>query len=231
MPKSHRRDHRRLRRLPPAGAGGRARGARRERRGASPRTASSSAACGGTDAVFLPRHGRGHRLSPEGINYRANIDALKQVGVTDLVSVSGLRLVQGKARARHLRRRRPVRRPHGRTRVVLLRQRLRRACLDGASGGAAARRALPRRGASGGHRGRLRRHLRLHGGSAILLAGRVARLQGGRVRRHRHDGDARGQARPRGRNSPTPSSRWSPITIAGTRATTPSTSSRDHRPC
>ena len=43
---------------------------------------------GGAEAVFLPRHGRGHRLSPSGINYRANIDALKQVGVTDLVSVS-----------------------------------------------------------------------------------------------------------------------------------------------
>lgn len=43
---------------------------------------------GGTDAVFLPRHGRGHRLMPAGINYRANICALKQVGVTDLVSVS-----------------------------------------------------------------------------------------------------------------------------------------------
>lgn len=43
---------------------------------------------GGTDAVFLPRHGRGHRLSPSGINYRANIDAMKRVGVTDIVSVS-----------------------------------------------------------------------------------------------------------------------------------------------
>lgn len=43
---------------------------------------------GGTEAVFLPRHGRGHRLSPSGINYRANIDALKRVGVTDLVAVS-----------------------------------------------------------------------------------------------------------------------------------------------
>ena len=42
----------------------------------------------GRDAVFLPRHGRGHRLSPSGINYRANIAALKQAGVTDLVSVS-----------------------------------------------------------------------------------------------------------------------------------------------
>jgi 5'-methylthioadenosine phosphorylase len=43
---------------------------------------------GGTEVVFLPRHGRGHALSPSGINYRANIDALKRVGVTDLISVS-----------------------------------------------------------------------------------------------------------------------------------------------
>src|SRR3954447_25840040 len=43
---------------------------------------------GNTEAVFLPRHGRGHRLSPSGINYRANIDALKRAGVTDIVSVS-----------------------------------------------------------------------------------------------------------------------------------------------
>lgn len=37
---------------------------------------------------FLPRHGRGHALSPGAINYRANIDALKRAGVTDLISVS-----------------------------------------------------------------------------------------------------------------------------------------------
>ena len=43
---------------------------------------------GGTSVVFLPRHGRGHRIPPSGINYRANIDALKQLGVTDLVSFS-----------------------------------------------------------------------------------------------------------------------------------------------
>jgi len=43
---------------------------------------------GGLPVRFLPRHGRGHRLSPSGINYRANIDALKRTGVTDLVSVS-----------------------------------------------------------------------------------------------------------------------------------------------
>lgn len=42
----------------------------------------------GLTVVFLPRHGRGHRLSPSDINYRANIDVLKRAGVTDLVSVS-----------------------------------------------------------------------------------------------------------------------------------------------
>jgi 5'-methylthioadenosine phosphorylase len=43
---------------------------------------------GGTQVVFLPRHGAGHRIPPHEINYRANIDALKQAGVTDLVSFS-----------------------------------------------------------------------------------------------------------------------------------------------
>jgi len=42
----------------------------------------------GTKLVFLPRHGRGHRIPPSEINYRANIDALKRAGVTDLLSVS-----------------------------------------------------------------------------------------------------------------------------------------------
>ena len=40
--------------------------------------------------VFLPRHGRGHRIAPGDINFRANIDALKRSGVTDLVSVSAV---------------------------------------------------------------------------------------------------------------------------------------------
>jgi 5'-methylthioadenosine phosphorylase len=42
----------------------------------------------GVDVVFLPRHGRGHVQTPSTINYRANFDALKQVGCTDVVSVS-----------------------------------------------------------------------------------------------------------------------------------------------
>jgi len=43
---------------------------------------------GDTQAVFLARHGRGHRFSPSTINYRANIDALKRAGVTDLIALS-----------------------------------------------------------------------------------------------------------------------------------------------
>jgi 5'-methylthioadenosine phosphorylase len=42
----------------------------------------------GVDLVFLPRHGRGHIQSPTSINYRANIDALRRAGVTDVISVS-----------------------------------------------------------------------------------------------------------------------------------------------
>lgn len=42
----------------------------------------------GLPIAFLPRHGRGHKLSPSGINYRANIDGMKRLGVTDLVSIS-----------------------------------------------------------------------------------------------------------------------------------------------
>ncbi len=44
----------------------------------------------GVDVAFLPRHGRGHRLSPSEINYRANIDALKRSGVTDILSLSAV---------------------------------------------------------------------------------------------------------------------------------------------
>ena len=47
-----------------------------------------SGVLGGVKMVFLPRHGRGHVHSPSTIPYRANIDALKRLGVTDVISVS-----------------------------------------------------------------------------------------------------------------------------------------------
>ena len=44
----------------------------------------------GQALVFLPRHGRGHKIPPSEINFRANIDALKRAGVTDVISVSAV---------------------------------------------------------------------------------------------------------------------------------------------
>jgi 5'-methylthioadenosine phosphorylase len=61
---------------------------------ASPFGTPSDALClgrlDGVQVVFLPRHGRGHRLSPTDIDYRANIDALKRCGVTDIISLSAV---------------------------------------------------------------------------------------------------------------------------------------------
>ena len=45
---------------------------------------------GGVDLAFLARHGRGHRIAPSQVNYRANIAALKILGVTDVLSVSAV---------------------------------------------------------------------------------------------------------------------------------------------
>ena len=44
----------------------------------------------GEDICFIPRHSRGHKINPTNINFRANIDAMKQLGVTDLISVSAV---------------------------------------------------------------------------------------------------------------------------------------------
>ncbi len=44
----------------------------------------------GVKLAFLPRHGRGHKIPPSEINFRANIDVLKRVGVSDVISVSAV---------------------------------------------------------------------------------------------------------------------------------------------
>ena len=45
---------------------------------------------GREEICFIPRHSRGHKISPTNINFRANIDAMKQLGVTDIISVSAV---------------------------------------------------------------------------------------------------------------------------------------------
>ena len=49
----------------------------------------------GNEICFIPRHSRGHKISPTNINFRANIDAMKQMGVTDIVSVSAVGSLKG----------------------------------------------------------------------------------------------------------------------------------------
>ena len=103
---------------------------------------------GETQAVFLARHGRGHRFSPSTINYRANIDALKRVGVTDIIALSacgsfhrdlypGMFVMIDQFDDRTYRRQ-----------TSFLWRRLRRACLDGAPDRAAAATSPRRRGSS-----------------------------------------------------------------------------------
>jgi 5'-methylthioadenosine phosphorylase len=48
------------------------------------------ASIGKEEICFIPRHSRGHKISPTNINFRANIDAMKQLGVTDIISVSAV---------------------------------------------------------------------------------------------------------------------------------------------
>jgi 5'-methylthioadenosine phosphorylase len=56
----------------------------------TPSDAFLSGRLAGVRCVFLPRHGRGHPLSPTHLNYRANIDALKRLGVTEVISLSAV---------------------------------------------------------------------------------------------------------------------------------------------
>lgn len=48
----------------------------------------------GVKFAFLPRHGRGHRISPSDLNFRANVDALKRAGCTDILSISAIGSLQ-----------------------------------------------------------------------------------------------------------------------------------------
>src|SRR5579871_3834107 len=56
----------------------------------SPSDAIVRGKLGGNTLLFLPRHGRGHRIPPHAINFRANVCALKKLGATHLVSVSAV---------------------------------------------------------------------------------------------------------------------------------------------
>ncbi len=153
---------------------------------------------GDVELVFLPRHGKGHRLTPSTVPYRANIAALKMAGVTDVLSISACGSLKeqyvpghfvavdqfidrtvarestffGPGMVAHVSMARPV--------CSRLSALAAGCCLS------CWRRNAPRR------------HLSRHGRPAILVAGEVKALSPVGLRRDRHDGHARSQARPRG---------------------------------
>ena len=152
----------------------------------------------GQPLVFLPRHGRGHRIPPTELNFRANIDALKRAGVTEILSVSAVGSLKEELPPGTFVICDQFNRPDGQPGEELLRDRPGRSCRPGPPG----LRPAGRRGGGGGRGGRdrggARRHLPGHGGAAVLDLRREHALPAVGLRRDRHDQHAGGQARPGG---------------------------------
>ena len=130
----------------------------------------------GVKFVFLPRHGRGHRLPPTDLNARANIDALKRAGCTDLVAISAVgSLREELAPGCFVVVDQYIDRTVARA-IELLRARPRRPRLDGRSCLPAPFRARRRFGRGGGRGGGARRLLPRHRRPAILDPRRKPRL-------------------------------------------------------
>jgi hypothetical protein len=148
----------------------------------------------GRQVAFLPRHGRGHRIMPTDINYRANIYGMKKLGVERIISVSAVGSMKEEVKPGdivvpdqfydHTKHRRSTFFGNG---VV-------------AHVGMADPVGPGRRRRPGGRRRAPGRHVPLHGRAAVLLARRVAHLPYLECGRHRHDERHRGKACARGRD-------------------------------
>ncbi len=175
---------------------------------ASPRNALRIGRIGATKVVFLARHGRGHRFSPSGINYRANIDTIKRAGVTDIVSLSACGSFRDELHpGTFVLVDQFVDRTHGRASSFFGDGCVAHVSLAHPVGpnlqkciaqAAKAEEIAIHRGGT---------YVCMEG-AAILVARRIPRLQGAGLRRDRHDQHARGQARGGGPRSPTRPSRW-----------------------
>ena len=154
----------------------------------------------GKRVAFLARHGAGHRFSPSELNFRANIFGMKMLGVEYILSASAVGSLKEEYAPLHIvipdqfidRTQGPhqhVLRPRPRRA-----RRLRASVLQGPQRHCIRQRHARRRDDSQG------RHLRLHGGTAVLDARRVAALSLVGRRHHRHDQPAGSEARPRGRD-------------------------------
>ena len=147
----------------------------------------------------MPRHGRKHELPPAQINYRANVWAMKELGVRRIIGPVRVRRAAGGPRARRVRRLRPVRRPHDRARGHVLRGARDDARLPG---GSVLRRSArdPRRdGPRARSPGARRRHRRRHPGPALLDPRRVGVVPAHGLGRDQHDRVPGGLSRARAR--------------------------------
>ena len=162
---------------------------------ASLRTSCCSATLRASAWCFLPRHGRGHKLPPDGVNYRANIDALKRSGVTDILSLSAVGSLREELSPgtfvlvdqfidRTIQRDKSFFGPALVAHVSMAHPSLRAACRCSGGGG----RICGCDGGSG-------RHLPGHGRAAILEPSRIRIVPDLGLRCDRHDKHARGQAR------------------------------------
>ncbi len=174
------------------------------RRVESPFGPTSDEFCFGTldgqPVVFVPRHGRGHVLPPSEINFRANIDALKRCGVTDIVSLSAVGslredLAPGDFVVVDQFIDRTFARPKSFFGAGCVAHVSMAHPVCGRIGDALAAGAAP-----AGAGAEARRHLSGHGGAAVLHPRRKPALPIVGLRRDRNDQHARGQARPRGRD-------------------------------
>jgi len=161
----------------------------------------------GREVVFLPRHGRGHRILPSELNHRANLWAMKKLGVAWVMSVSAVGSLQKKYRPCDIVLAGSISRPHQaqlRAHVFRARhhraRRLRRSDLRGIAAHSAANGA--------------RLKARVHdGGTYVCMEGPAFSTRAESLTNHKlgydvigMDESRRSQVRPRSRKSPTP--RW-----------------------
>ena len=174
--------------------------------------------------AFLPRHGPGHRWPPHRVNYRANVDAMRQLGVSALLGPFAAGSLRADLRAGRARGGRPVRRPHlGPGRDLPRRVRRRTGAPQPSRPVRPERpRRPPRRGHGHRHRGPRRRHCRGRERPTVLDPRRVALVPGPGLGPRQHDPTPRGGARRRSRASPMPVSPSSPTTTPAWRTTRPS---------
>ena len=154
-----------------------------------------SRTAGRNQVVFLARHGRGHRILPSELNYRANIYGMKQLGVDYLVSVSTAGSMKEDLQPGRLGGARPVHRSHLQAAADLFRRRHRRARLAGRSGMSGLERDADRGEPASRCDGSMTVALTLYRGAAILDPRRIEPVSQLGRRRDQHDRDAGGAPR------------------------------------